>query len=1367
MEARRMLVAEIEPNDTVATATQIQAGDLAEGTLADAADVDHFAVDLEQGEAFRMNTFNVNAPLFDVPLPPGLRLFDPDGNVVAVSDDSRDLAFVAPTDGTYTIEIVAANAFGTFVGEYGMATYSVGEATAAELEPNGPNDPPRAANLGAMTTGTLDSATDVDRFTVIAEPGQFISVAFAGLPEQAPAVRVLQSTGTVVAEDFTGAGLVAPIQTLGTHIVELSGANVAAGVIDDYVTIINVHEGDVETGDRGSGIETAFDWQLDSRDGVPLLTSSIGGVLDGVGDADWFRFEIDSLSNVDLRVQNSGLDQIAPVGKTLTLYNRYGQIVMRSNKPSRQTTFGVTIETEVSTDIPDALIPGVYYAQLTADSPVGVGAYVIEASLDQTFSRQRDQATHFMDFDSDRPYLGFERTAAYAVPEAVPFYVGRFDSRYSPFQVDVTLDPVTEGNEFVGQGIGNFGDVGAGGFGGGNRGDRSTQGSAVSSATETSVGSLSALRTNTVNHEFGHAAGLPHTRDVQAFMSYVGRNEYLPVGKTYGFPWTDSRVPGSVAENHRNYLDWSLFGGAQIVHQELGSDESPTELDRFFPEMSLDHRVDQTIAVSNEVMQVQSGDFDGDGRDDIVAISTGGDVQLFITNDDGTLGAPAVRNVGNVRWWHQPMSTGDVNADNRTDVIVGNFDDSEVLVLLGNADGTLAAPITIAAAGGVIATATGDLDGNGFLDVAVSIAGGRVQTFLGDGAGGFTAGVTVTAPGDLESIAVGDINGDRRDDVVVGNASGQDVSIFLSTGATLTAMPSIQSLGDRVRSVAVADFTGEGAADLAVISEDPRAVEILTSAGDGSFVRSQVDYVTNRGGSAQIADANGDGRPDLFIGGRGVTASVMLGLEDGSLTRPITIVGTDTQFDATAADLDQDGTPEIITANYFADTIEVSRESVDNTRNDSLVLYGNLDVVGDVDSFRFDPSAETRWVLDIDAAEFQMPVDAVLTVTDSSGAVIATNDDAIDGHSAIASVDPFIDLDLSAVDGLASGPLTVSVAGKNGSAGSYRLKVMPGRAIDSDAPRVIAVSPDNGDLLPTTNQILVFMDDMVDVTTLTPTNFRVVNSTGGSVSGSATFNPLDATIIWTADAGLPNDTYTLTMSGVTDLAGNTLDGDVGPGYAFPLTSGDGIEGGAFTSSFTVNQAVTTPARVTTVDYVRDPYSRGQFTMRFSNRMSLQSVLDSEIQMRHAGSDGVFDTADDVLSPLDPAYESISSTFSNRVTFYSRGIPDAGDVRLEGSLVDVSGLDVAISEVVAVPPVTDFIHGPMIVGTSFTAGEHIVASDPESGGLSSIDIRFSGAVDPATLTPDNLFLHRSADPIMFEGDDEILRDADGTIDYDPL
>ncbi|WP_144060025.1 FG-GAP-like repeat-containing protein [Rhodopirellula sallentina] len=1537
LELRQLLAAEIEPNDTIADATLLPAGELAEGALSSAGDVDFFRIDLAQGERFRLDPFNQNAPRFESTLPPGLELFDPDGNLLATSHDGSDLSVVAPSAGTYYLGISASNDFGTFVGDYGMQSTVFSVATNTEPEPNDPDSDAPEIVLGVPMNGSLDGGNDIDRFALSTQPGDVIVVSFAGLPDLGPATTLIDASGNVIATDITGNGITATSRNGGTVIVQLSRSDSSDLVSLPYNMIANVLDNAFSADDDGDTLSDAYDWQLARPSGLNDWQQQVSGTIDSISDVDVYRFEIDSLTTINFRLSIGATDSVTGGGKSMTLYNQYGQFLE------------TTQSNVLNTRRPDAFDPGVYFLAVSANSPIGTGAYAISADFQYDFSPQRDATTHVFDFDQPSSYFGFDRVNDYAVDEARTYYIGSFDAKYAPYDVNAATEAPAEGNERVTQGIGDFGDFGAGGLGSSRGGQRSASGLAMTGATETTVNQLAALSTNTVNHEFGHAVGLPHARDVQAFMSYVGRTEYLSTGSIFSFEGTDSRQPGSEINNHRNYLDWVLQSGAQVIVDETrdaDGNEIPVSLDRHLQEMSIDHRVSQTVELEARPVFVRAGDFNGDGRDDVTSLQQGSNqLHTYITADDGSLGEAVTTEItGTFNFATEPIAIADYNSDGMDDIALAMSGAAEVMILLAGAGGALTVATPLVTAGHNSAITAADFDGDGSTDIATVTFDGTLSTFINSGDGSFGEATQYTTVASPSSLDAGDIDGDGNVDLLVASNASASVSVHRNTSTGGFIRGDSVEITEFATGIAVADFNNDTAADFAVVSGEGALLEIYQSFANGQFGLLSSEVLTNEPHEISADDIDADGSVDLLVGGWRYSASVLLGDNEGGFTRPVWVSGTNwNEYSIVAADLDGSGSKELITADANNNALTVSRQSADNPENDKVVVFSSLEGVDDVDRYTFNPTGETVWDIDIDSAEFQMPLDAILTIRDASGAVIAQSDDEVDRQSGIASVDPYIRLDFTGSGIVPTGPLTIEVTGRNGSSASYRLKLTPGRAIANDAPRVIAVSPDNGAELNATNQILVLLDDIVDPSSIDSSTVRVVNASGQIVVGSAQVNPLSASLVWTAATRLPVGTYTLTLDGITDFDGNVLDGESDTNYAFPLVSGNGEAGGAFRSTFTITSDDVSPASVTASIYERDPYQRGRFTLFLSDQLSLASVHSTVFTLRGSGTDATFGTSDDTLLPLDAVYDTINSTRGVPLTLYTRGVPDSDRYRIEGRVTDAAGYTITLNEEVIVSgvipatalfqdeslstpglvgsyvdqslrgvsnsddwrttqtiagtrvdPTVDFttsgdfgtradvgitsgsdedwdnfsvqwdgyvvvpkgnvqlltksddgsrvfidldrngvfgntaaeiadngwgtghgyiagtpsspllagmypiriqyedgggneavtlewirpnlavdtdglVHGPAIVGTSFAAGEHL--TEPglltgSAGQWNSLAVTFSGAIDPDSLTTENLRLRRSDDSLFFENDDEFIEDSDGVIQWNP-
>jgi hypothetical protein len=272
-----------------------------------------------------------------------------------------------------------------------------------------------------------------------------------------------------------------------------------------------------------------------------------------------------------------------------------------------------------------------------------------------------------------------------------------------------------------------------------------------------------------------------------------------------------------------------------------------------------------------------AGDFTGSGRQDLVALRTGGGIAILLNNGDGTFrNGPTFPAIG------VPLSVvvGDFTGDGQLDIAVASESTQGglVSVYLSNGDGTFQAPWTFYLDLGnqglqVDQLAVGDFNGDGVLDLAVTYRpdgyDGFAIVLLGNGDGTFRESQPIAIPNVTASLATGHFRDPNVLDLVdVGG--GSTLYVLFGNGDGTFQDPVNLPLGRDLRSVAVGDFTGAGRDDLAVDSLDPQqhqqaSVLVLLGNGDGTF-QDPASYSVGVGSSTvAVGDFTGNGLTDIAV----------------------------------------------------------------------------------------------------------------------------------------------------------------------------------------------------------------------------------------------------------------------------------------------------------------------------------------------------------------------------------------------------------------------------------------------------------------------------------------------------------------------
>ena len=328
-----------------------------------------------------------------------------------------------------------------------------------------------------------------------------------------------------------------------------------------------------------------------------------------------------------------------------------------------------------------------------------------------------------------------------------------------------------------------------------------------------------------------------------------------------------------------------------------------------------------TYAVSAPVW-IASADLNGDGYADLVVTGAFSGVFVLLGNGDGTFAAPVSYATG-----MDPSSVvvADVSGDGKPDLIVTDAYSSSVSVLLGNGDGTFQAQQTFAVGGDPNSVAVADMNGDGKEDLVVANrSDGAVSVLLGNGDGTFQNQQTFATSAYPVNVSVADVNGDGKPDVLVacGSFSGYCADVLLGNGDGTLQAPITLATGRRPSWITPADVNGDGKIDLVVANSYDGTVSIFLGNGDGTFQAQRTIAAGYGTWDVQVADMNGDGIPDLVVTDN-ATVSVLEGNGDGTFQVAQTFAVQNGSKSVAISDVNGDGKPDIIVANSGNGSISV------------------------------------------------------------------------------------------------------------------------------------------------------------------------------------------------------------------------------------------------------------------------------------------------------------------------------------------------------------------------------------------------------------------------------------------------------------
>ncbi len=187
------------------------------------------------------------------------------------------------------------------------------------------------------------------------------------------------------------------------------------------------------------------------------------------------------------------------------------------------------------------------------------------------------------------------------------------------------------------------------------------------------------------------------------------------------------------------------------------------------------------------------------------------------------------------------------------------------------------------------------------------------------------------------TVSIGDLNGDGKSDLAVANTASSTVSVLRNISNTPTVSFAAKvdfATGSHPYTVIIRDIDGDGKPDMTVDNYSSSTVSVFRNTSVSGLITfaPKVDFATGiNPHSVSVCDFNSDGKPDIVSANWvGNSVSVFRNTSTSgniSFAQKVDFLTATTSVFVNTGDLDGDGKPDIVTANWYGNNVSLFRNT--------------------------------------------------------------------------------------------------------------------------------------------------------------------------------------------------------------------------------------------------------------------------------------------------------------------------------------------------------------------------------------------------------------------------------------------------------